>query len=215
MRIFQRFKIWQFEKTRLEGLSDGVFSIIMTLLILEIKIPHDFDNRITNSQALWDELKHLASPLVSWLISFVILGLFWRNHHCIFKMAKRSDYALVWMNIFFLLFLSFVPFPAHLMGTYPRIPLAVASLGIVMFPATALMAAMYYYIAKNYLVEDYDKATVLKNVRLAFWTAPVIYAVAILLAWINPLFTFICYTIIPFLFILPLDKPISANHHKD
>ena len=201
----QKFKIWIFEKNRLESFSDGVFAIIITLLVLEIKIPYMIT--MVSSTELVVALKKILPVLFSWVVSFLIIGTFWLNHHNILGMAKKADYAMVWMNTIMLLFASLIPFPTHLMGAYPRIPLAVASLGIVMFFASGALIWLYYYVVKNYLRDDYDYKTSIVNVKRSFIAAPILYVVAILLAWVHTYITFAIYALIPLLFILPLDKP--------
>jgi uncharacterized membrane protein len=205
MSVADRFKIWKFEKNRLEAFSDGVFAIIITLLVLEIKIPQLGEH--ADSAGLWQALKDIFPVLFSWVISFMIVGTLWLQHHNILSMARKADYAMVWLNTLFLLFTSLIPFPLHLMGEYPTVPLAVASLGIVLLFVSVFLIAIYYYSVKNYLSESYDKAEVMKNVRKSVIAGPLFYLIAIGSAWVSTAITFSIYGIVPVLFILPLDKP--------
>jgi uncharacterized membrane protein len=203
--LINKFKLWQFDKTRLETFSDGVFAIIITLLVLELKMPHD--ESIDNSAKLFDEIKHIFPVLFSWIVSVLIVGTLWLQHHNLLHMAKKSDYGMVWINTIVLMFSALIPFPAHLMGTYPHIPLAVASLGIVLIFVSLSTIWLYYYITKNYLKEEYNRVVVMKNVRLSVILAPLFYILAAAVAWIHPYITFAIYAIVPLLFLLPLDKP--------
>ncbi len=205
MRISEWFKIWKFDKERLETFSDGVFAVSMTILLLEIKLEPE-KVFINNKPDLWSYLWSLFPLIRSWMISFILLGVFWRNHHCIFKMSTKCDYALAWMNILFLMLISFVPFPSHLMGRFPDEPVAVALFGIVIMLASFVMACMYYYIVKNYLSDVYDKKKAMKNVKKAFLGVPLVYGVLTLLACYHP-WAFYFYFAIPVFFLLPLDKP--------
>jgi len=209
MSLSPKFSSWKFEKTRLEAFSDGVFAIIITLLVLELKIPPL--PPMADSAGLWDALKEIMPVLLSWVVSFLIVGTFWLNHHNIFMMARKADYAVVWMNTLFLLFATLIPFPTRLMGDNPHIPLAVASLGIVMFFSTLVAISMYRYIALHLLREEYDRKTVLKNVRRAYLIGPLFYLMAIGSAWISTTLTFVFYAVIPLLFMLPLDKPTKTE----
>jgi uncharacterized membrane protein len=200
-----KFKYWKFNKNRLEAFSDGVFAIIITLLILEIKVPH-LNNTLDNSE-LKEKLFDLIPVFLSWLISFLIVGTLWLQHHNILRMAKHIDYGFVWINILFLLSTSFIPFPSELLGTYPKLPIAVASLGIVIIFSTFFLWSLYYYIVKNYMRDEYIYKDVRKNLYLAFFGGPIIYGFAVLMAWVNIYISFVIYSIIPLLFILPLDKP--------
>ncbi len=209
MSISNKFKIWQFEKSRLETFSDGVFAIIITLLVLEIKIPHL--ETATDSIALWNAIKHIFPVLFSWIVSVLIVGTLWLQHHNLLHMAKKSDYGMVWINTILLLFAALIPFPAHLMGAYPHIPLAVASLGIVLFFVSLATIWLYYYIVKNYLKEEYDPKTTMRNVRWSLLLAPLFYILAVGVAWIHTYITFIIYALVPVLFLLPLDKPVKKT----
>jgi uncharacterized membrane protein len=93
------------------------------------------------------------------------------------------------------------------MGAYPHIPLAVASLGIVLFFVSVATVWLYYYIVKNYLKDEYDFSVTLRNVRLSILLAPLFYLLAALIAWVHTYITFIIYALIPVIFMLPLDKP--------
>jgi uncharacterized membrane protein len=202
---FDKFKIWKFNKDRLEAFSDGVFAIVITLLVLELKVPHLKD--VSDAHELKEKLMELFPVFLSWVISFLVVGALWLQHHNILRMAKKADYGLVWNNHLFLLFTTLIPFPTALMGEYPGIPLAVASFGIVMFFATGMLGLIYYYVVKNYLREEYHKPVVMKNVRFALIAGPVFYIVAIASAWFSSYITFAIYCIIPLLFLTPLDKP--------
>jgi uncharacterized membrane protein len=206
MNIIQRFKIWQFDKARLETFSDGVFAIIITLLVLELKMPH-LDS-ITNSWQLFESIKEIFPVLFSWIVCVLIVGTLWLQHHNLLQMARKSDYGMVWINTIVLMFSALIPFPAHLMGTYPHIPLAVASLGMVLFFVSLSTIWLYYYISKNYLQEDYNRKAVMKNVKRSLVLAPIFYILAAAVAWLHPYITFGIYAIIPLLFLLPLDRPV-------
>jgi hypothetical protein len=130
MRFLARFKRGELRLTRVEAFSDGVFAIVVTLLVLDLRVP-----TLTNPHSateLAHELVELLPKFVSWLISFVIVCKFWLNHHYVLGLARCADYAMVWLNSIFLMFQSFVPFPTALMGEYPKNPLAISVFGAVM-----------------------------------------------------------------------------------
>src|SRR5881397_539398 len=102
MHFLRRFAQGQLRLTRIEAFSDGVFAIVVTLLVFE-PLP----------------------KFLSWLISFIIVCKFWLNHHHVLGLARHADYGMVWLNALFLMSQSFVPFPTALMGEYPGNPLAV------------------------------------------------------------------------------------------
>jgi uncharacterized membrane protein len=112
---------------RVEALSDGVFAIVVTLLVLEITVPHvaEHDSMAELARALG----MLAPKFVSWVISFVTVCVIWLNHHRLFTLVSRIDNGLFWMNANLLLWTSFITFPIALMGDYPANRLAVSFYG--------------------------------------------------------------------------------------
>jgi len=107
-----------FNKSRVEAFSDGIFAIIITLLVLEIKVPHiENHNSITDLMAA---LKQLLPKFFSWLISFFTVAVIWVNHHKIFKQIGRLNNGIFWWNAVLLLWTSFIPFPTAVLGDYPN-----------------------------------------------------------------------------------------------
>jgi uncharacterized membrane protein len=127
MRFFHRFTLAELRLNRIEGFSDGVFAIIVTLLVLELKVPALKDYGSVSE--LTHHFFELLSKFLSWLISFIILCKFWLNHHHILGLARHADYGMVWLNSIFLMFQSFIPFPTAMMGEYATNPLAVSMFG--------------------------------------------------------------------------------------
>lgn len=103
-------------KHRIEALTDGIYAVAMTLLVLELKFPHGAE--FASGDQFHAELLHLLPKLIAWLISFFILATFWISHHRAFHFVKRVDVKLLWINLFGLLFASFLPFAASLVGEH-------------------------------------------------------------------------------------------------
>jgi uncharacterized membrane protein len=118
MKFLERFSRGQFSLTRTEAFSDAVFAIIVTLLVLELKVPHLKD--VTSVGELSRQLIELMPKFVSWLIAFVIVCKFWLNHHHLLSLARHANYGMMWLNSLFLLGQSFIPFPTALAGEYPH-----------------------------------------------------------------------------------------------
>ena len=138
---------------RLETLTDGIFSIAMTLLVLDIHVP-DLINSISSSE-LSHQLILMWPRILSFLISFIILGMFWVSHHTEFRFIKKLDNKLIWLNIFFLLFVSLLPFSAALLGRYAFNQTAIFVYGIQLI----FLVLMQYFIwvharRKPELMED-------------------------------------------------------------
>src|SRR5262249_34533535 len=99
-------------KARLEAFSDGVFAIVITLLILDIRIPE------VPYRQLWPALTAAGPRLLAYVMSFLLIGLYWVFHHHGMQRLERTDGVFIWLNILFLLFVSFLPFPTVLLGRY-------------------------------------------------------------------------------------------------
>jgi len=100
---------------RIEAFSDGVFAIAITLLIIEIGVPH-----IGGRESLWDAVKDLWPSYGAYVLSFVMIGIYWANHHSFFKLFQRTDHVFLMLNVFFLMCIAFLPFPTAVLGEYLR-----------------------------------------------------------------------------------------------
>jgi uncharacterized membrane protein len=103
-------------KHRIDALTDGIFAVAMTLLVIELKIPESM--HITDSVTMLSALSHLIPKFISWIISFLVLALFWYGHHRAFHFVKKVDGKLVALNLVFLGFVSFMPFASAMGGEY-------------------------------------------------------------------------------------------------
>src|SRR5438552_3567905 len=132
------------EKNRLEGFSDGVLAIIITIMVLELKVPHGSDIAA---------LRPLLPVFLSYILSFLYLGIYWNNHHHLIKAATRINGAMMWSNLHLLFWLSLFPFVTGWMGEneFTTVPSAV-------YGGILLMAAIAYYILQTLILcrEDAD-----------------------------------------------------------
>lgn len=135
-------------KGRLEAFSDGVFSIVMTLLIFDIKVP-TIPEPVTNAE-LWHEIA-LILPLISvYFLSFAVLSVLWINHHFLFHMfAKSVNRQLNLLNLAYLMFVAFVPFSAHFIGTYHAHQPAAIIYGLNIFIIVAISSVMIAYMKRR------------------------------------------------------------------
>src|ERR671929_537609 len=130
-------------KTRLEAFSDGVFAILITILVLELKIPHGDDARA---------LAPLLPIFLTYVLSFVYLGIYWCNHHHLLHAATRINGKILWANLHLLFWLSLVPFITGWMGENHFAPLPTAIYGAVL-----LLAAIAYTILETTIVRRQGK----------------------------------------------------------
>lgn len=188
---------------RVEALSDGVFAIVVTLLVLEITVPHlaEHDSMTELARALGT----LAPKFVSWVISFVTVCVIWLNHHRLLAMVSRIDNGLFWLNANLLLWTSFIPFPTSLMGDYPANRLAVSFYGGVMFLMALgfVLARWHLHRHPDRLEKDVDRTAFRTGTMYSIAMGPIAYAIGAGLAWVSPIGAFVCYGAIALYFVLP------------
>ena len=181
---------------RLVGLSDGVFSIVLTLLVLELRIPQ-FQQH-PNASDLWHALGNISSKIISFLLSFLFIASLWFTHNQLFKLFDKVDNAMLWYNNMLLLVICFIPFPTALIGEYPDNPVGIALFGsiwVVVPLLIYLIGSRAYH--KNYIHHTVDKKRyqVLRMVTLAY--AP-LSAIPIAFAWNLPKVAFAIYILMMF-----------------
>jgi TMEM175 potassium channel family protein len=156
---------------RLEAFSDGVLAIIITIMVLELKVPHG--DRLS-------DLAPLLPVFLSYALSFVYLGIYWNNHHHMLHACDRVTGAILWANLHLLFWLSLVPFVTGWMGENHFAPLPSALYGAVL-----LMAALAYYLLQQRIIASQGPASLLKKAVGGDWkgkVSPLLYVAAILLA---------------------------------
>ena len=186
------------EKNRLEAFSDGVLAIIITIMVLELKVPHGAD---------WAALKPLLPGFLSYVLSFVYVGIYWNNHHHLLKACRRVNGGILWANLHLLFWLSLFPFVTGWMGENHFTPLPTALYGVVL-----LIAAVAYYILQNLIVKEQGgKKTRLAQALGKDWKgklSPVLYAAAIGLSFIQPWMAGSLYVFVALMWLVP-DKRIE------
>lgn len=200
MRLLKRLAQGHLRLNRIEAFSDGVFAIVVTLLVLELKVPELRDHGSVGE--LGQQLVELAPKFLSWLISFIIVCKFWLNHHHVLGLARYANYAMVWLNSIFLMFQSFIPFPTAMMGEYATNPLAVTAFGLVMALNTLLFIALHAYILRNLIQPDLAQAQDPHIIRKSF-VGVFSYSIGAAAAWLSVYLSFVIYLLTPLFFIVP------------
>ena len=169
---------------RIVALTDGVFAIVMTLLVLEISIPEIAQSSLHTE--LPGRLVELWPKLLSYVVSFIILGIFWYLHHISFHYIKRSDNGLIWLNILFLMFIALIPFSTALFGSYGKeqIPLVIYAINLIL--ASVMNSIIWIYATRKYrLVDTNISPGLLKWHRLISLGFLVIFLLIIGVSFIN------------------------------
>jgi uncharacterized membrane protein len=186
-------------KSRLEAFSDGVLAVIITIMVLEMKAPHG---------AGLQSLRPAIPNFLSYILSFVYVGIYWNNHHHLFHAAQRVNGATLWANLHLLFWLSLVPFTTAWMDENQFQPLPVAVYGIVL-----LLASIAYFILTKILIQLHGRSSALaaaigSDRKGKISTA--IYAVGIPLAFVRPWIAGACYVIVAVIWLIP-DRRIEKN----
>ena len=205
---------------RLEALSDGVFAIACTLLVIEIKAPHFGDAHTLSEQ--WEAFIPTLWSIAAFVFSFLNILVFWTNHDAINKVIVRYDTKTTYLNIFFLLFISLIPFTTIFIREEHTSFIAIAAYGLVLMLASVFAVWMYYHLAFKAKL-FYPEVTLKSRNRVyrQVISGPILFAIAILLGLISPYISIAIYAITPvsFMFLPQLDfdskqEEIAKEHHQ-
>jgi uncharacterized membrane protein len=180
-------------KTRLEAFSDGVIAILITIMVLELKVPHE---------ASWPALRALLPVFLTYVLSYVFLGIYWNNHHHMLHAVERVNGSILWANLHLLFWLSLVPFVTGWMGENHFAPIPTAFYGSVM-----LCAGIAYLILERAIIAHQGKnsklaAAVGVNDTKGLMSA-ILYAMAIPLAFVREWISDIIYVTVALMWFVP------------
>lgn len=186
-------------KERLTAFSDGVIAIIITIMVLELKVPHGAD---------WAALSKLLPIFLSYVLSFVYVGIYWNNHHHLLHACRHVDGAIMWANLHLLFWLSLIPFATGWMGENHFAELPVAVYGV-----SLLMPALAYYILQRCIVRangtDHALADALGS-DIKGKLSPLFYVAGIALAFVNPWISCGVYVLTALMWLIP-DRRIAKT----
>ncbi len=179
-------------KNRLEAFSDGVLAIIITIMVLELKVPHGDD---------WSKVAELGPTFVSYVLSFIYVAIYWNNHHHLLHTVAKVKGPILWANTHLLFWLSLVPFVTGWMGENHFAERPVAAYGVVL-----LMCAVAYFILSKTIIAQHGEGSVLKTavggdrkgqISLA------VYGAAIGLSFVNRFVGFALYWVVALIWLVP------------
>lgn len=180
------------DKTRLEAFSDGVIAIIITIMVLELKVPHGTG---------LDTLLPLVPVLLSYVLSFIYVGIYWNNHHHMLHAAHKVNGRVLWANLHLLFWLSLIPFVTGWMGENHFARLPVALYGAVLF-----MAGCAYYLLSRSLIKHHGHASALATALGKDYkglASVVLYAVAIALSFVTTWLAIAIYVLVAAMWLVP------------
>jgi uncharacterized membrane protein len=188
-----------FTTTRVTTLVDGVFAIVLTLLVLDLHAPV-----ASNRDALIAALRAIAPQIKSFLVSFIVLGVFWYGHHMEMHWIERSDRVHLGITLAFLLTISFVPFSASLLGNNQQIPLAAAIYALNLFAVGVARYAHWVYATSGFRLSVQEQPLgQVRFVRRMFMVVPLLFIAAGALAWLNTGAAMVTFVLIPLVYLIP------------
>lgn len=177
---------------RLEAFTDGVLAIIITIMVLEMKVPEGVELAA---------LRPLVPVFLSYVLSFIYLGIYWNNHHHMLQATHKVNGAVLWANLHLLFWLSLVPFSTGWMGENHFAAIPSALYGVVL-----LMAALAYLVLQRLIIRSEGPDSLLKRAVGGEWkgkASPLVYVVAIPLAFLSPWLSLALYAAVALIWLVP------------
>ncbi|WP_297492244.1 TMEM175 family protein [Acidocella sp.] len=187
------------EKDRLAAFSDGVIAVIITIMVLDLRIPH-----AANLAAL----RALAPIFVSYVLSFIYVAIYWNNHHHFFHLVARVNGAVLWANMNLLFWLSLIPFTTSWLGANDHAPWPAALYGI-----SLLMTALAWFIMERIIIRSQGPESAIEQALGRDFKArisPLLYLTGIMLAFIEVRLAEAIYALVALLWIIP-DRRVEAK----
>lgn len=201
-----RFRNQQHEHSegteRIEAFSDGVFAIGITLLIIEIGVP-----AVTSDESLGDALLDLWPKYFAYVLSFLIIGIYWANHHSFMRLFVRTDHYFLMLNVFFLMCIAFLPFPTAVLGEYlthgeqESTAVAFYAFGLIL-PAFSWLLIWLYGQWDNLIDETLDPAYD-RFLTIQFAVSNILFLIAFLVAFVQPYVSLALAVGLTLLYLLP------------
>lgn len=186
------------KRSRMEAFSDGVLAIIITIMVLELKVPEGVE---------WDALEPVLPVFLSYVLSFIYVAIYWNNHHHMMHTVENVSGGILWANLHLLFWLSLIPFVTGWVGENHFAELPMALYGFVL-----LMAAIAYFILQNRILAVQGKDSILAKALgkdLKGKASPVLYIIAIISAFYNTWIAGVLYTLVALMWLIP-DKRIEV-----
>jgi len=178
--------------TRMEAFTDGVLAIIITIMVLELKVPHGTGLEV---------LSPLLPILASYVLSFVYIGIYWNNHHHLLQACHRVTGSVMWANLHLLFWLSLIPFTTGWMGENHFAAVPTAAYGVVL-----VMAGFAYLLLQQRIIAAEGDQSLVKRAIGADWkgkASPLLYVLAIGLAFVSPRISMAIYTAVAITWFVP------------
>jgi len=211
---------------RVETFSDSVISIIITIMVLTIKIP-DLAGSIVKHPSSWlfrENMNHLLPYIITYAFSFMMIGIFWINHHHMFHLLEKTDEPLLIQNLVFLFWMSLIPLGTAMVSANPKMPESAALYGVIMLLTTISFTIMRVYTLKKNLMHSDASKEVTDSIRWVSlkgrtknFIGSIAYLCAIPLAYVNVYLAYFIFLVPPIIFFIPdgIDDESLAQKIED
>lgn len=192
------------EKGRLEAFSDGVIAIVLTIMVLELKV-----ERAEGTG--FDALTPVLPAFLSYVLSFIYIGIYWNNHHHMLQAMERTNGAILWANMHLLFWLSLIPFCTAWMGSH------FASVPAALYGGVLFMAGVAYWILQRVIIREHGRDSLLAKAMGRDFKgniSPVIYVVAIGLSFVSPTASCVLYVLVALMWLIPdrrIERAMAAE----
>jgi uncharacterized membrane protein len=187
--------------SRFEAFSDGVFAIAATLLALEIRVA-DLSN--ATPELVWREILHLFPHIISYITSFIVIGVIWLNHHALFHFIKRVDRISLTINLFLLMCIAFIPSSTAIVGKYSTYPIIVSFYGFSLAITGLVYNVLWFYVLNRYIKsENSIQRHLIRQASVWSISYPMSYLLSALVALINSRLSLVLYAAISLFYLLP------------
>lgn len=190
-------------KTRLEAFSDGVLAIIITIMVLEFKVPEGHT---------YEDLFPLFPKFLGYVLSFIYVGIYWNNHHHMMHIVKQVNGAILWANLHLLFWLSLIPFTTAWIGDYNFAAFPMMLYGIVL-----LMNAIAYFILQKIIIKSQGNNSILKEALGTDYkgkASPILYLIAVLFANYYPMVSGGIYIFVALMWLVPDNRIERISNNK-
>ena len=184
---------------RIAAFSDGVIAIIITIMVLELKLPE-----VAAKGDVWPSfLAPLAPKLAIYALSFLIVGALWVNHHQLLAVVRRATFSLMWMNLLLLFFMSLIPLATSFLGEHPQLARAVAFYALIMTLSSAVFGLLRYSLGR---MAEHDRGHIQfrRATLMRSFTGTLIYSAAVIVAPVSPLAALAMVVFVPAMFNIPI-----------
>ncbi|MFB9109356.1 TMEM175 family protein [Flavobacterium gyeonganense] len=191
-------------KTRLEAFSDGVLAIIITIMVLEIKVPHGHE---------FADLKPLIPKFLSYIISFIYVGIYWNNHHYLLHGLSKVNGKILWANMHLLFWLSLIPVATGWMGEHNFEQASMTLYGVVLF----LSAIAYFILQRLIIINEGENSVLAKAIGSDFKgiTSTILYVVGIVSSFYTEWISGVAYLAVALLWLIPDKRIEKVFNSKD